>query len=294
MPKGKAKKTASKSSLGSNPTTVEGSGNFVVSPHTVEGGMHVYGRPGLFRNKKVRISLSIGGTALLTVAALVAWNRYSSSSNVVPLTVAVETLTPTCGTGWIVPRPPDQIEGIAALQSPSNFQHGWRDWPGGAGGAAASGDGAGGHVQMSVQGRTPTQVVLTDMKVRVLERKPPISGTLVQRPCGDQWAYRWLDVDLDKEPPKPLPTLVPEGYLPDSPSFERKPISFPYRVAESDAEIFLVNAKTATCDCRWVVDVYWSSAGESGVLTVDDHGAPFRTSSDSNAVKCTALDRLHC
>jgi hypothetical protein len=198
-----------------------------------------------------------------------------------------------CGTGWIVPRSPDQVD-IAAFMKADSMLHGWQDWSDGSDGVAASALGAGGRVQLSLQGRSATQVVLTDMKVRVLERRPPMTGTLLSMGCGDQWAYRWLEVDLDKDPPKVIPTFQFEAYMPDSPSFEPKPISFPYRVAESDAETFIVNTQTKDCDCSWVVDVYWSSAGESGVLTVDDDGTAFRTSSGKNAKDCAVMDQLVC
>jgi hypothetical protein len=268
----------------------------VVSPHSIGGDLHVHGGRNMFQNKKVRISVTIGTAVLLLAAAIVGYLQYRKASTALPLTVAVKTITPPCGTSWIVPRPPDQVD-VSELVSPAAApRHGWTDWAAGADGAAAAAYGAGGRVQLSIQGRTETQVVLTDMKVRVVERNKPMTGTLLHMPCGDQWAFRWMDVDLDAEPPKSVPTnaLDPGAKIGGVADFESKPIRFPYRVAESDAETFMFNAKTVNCDCRWVVDVHWSSAGESGVLTVDDHGKPFRTTSDMNAVKCAVAGRLQC
>ncbi|HWO60254.1 MAG TPA: hypothetical protein VNO31_09495 [Umezawaea sp.] len=280
---------------GGNSSRIKGSHNFVINPHSVKGGLHVHGGQGLFQNKKVRISVSIGGAVLLAVAGVIGWTKYRAASGELPLTVAVEAITPTCGTSWVVPRKPDDVD-VSQLVHPSALQHGWRDWTGGSDGAAAASLGAGGHVQLSIQGRSAMQVVLTDMKVRVTKKNPPVSGTLLHRPCGDQWAFRWMDVDLDTDPPRTVPTnsLEPGTRIDGVADFESKPIRFPYRVADSDAETFMFNAKTVDCDCFWVVDIYWSSAGESGVMTIDDHGKPFRTSSDVNAVKCAILDTLQC
>ncbi len=276
-----------------NSTKIDGNNNFVVNPHTIGRDMYVYSKARRTRSRKTKITLSVSGVTILAVASVIGWTVYRNSATQAPFTVAVEPLTPMCGTGWIVPLEPAKVN-IATLQNINSFPHGWRDWPDGRGGAAASGNGYGGHLQLSVQGRSQTQVVLTDITVRTTERRPPISGTLLERGCGDQWAFRWLDVNLDKEPPQAKPTFSPGAYLPDSPSFENKPIAFPYRVAETDAETFVLDANTATCDCLWVVDIHWSSAGESGILTVDDHGKPFRTSSTSNATQCEVTDHLEC
>lgn len=43
--------------------------------------------------------------------------------------------------------------------------------------------------------------------------------------------------------------------------------------------MLLVKARTQTCDCRWYLELGWSSQGRTGTLRIDDHGRPFRTSS---------------
>ncbi|GLZ32274.1 hypothetical protein Lesp02_44620 [Lentzea sp. NBRC 105346] len=285
---------SSKSKHDRNRTDVSGDGNFVVSSH-VGGDLHVRVGRHWFQNKKVRVSVAIGTAALLIGGAIFAYLQYRKDSTAAPLTVAADAVTPTCGTAWVVPKSPDQID-ISQFTASVVMQRGWRDWSAGADGAAAANNISGAHVQFTIQGRSATQVVLTDMKVRVVERNPPITGTFVSRECGDQWAWRWMNVDLDAEPPKSVPTnaLEPGATIAGVADFESKPIRFPYRVAESEAETFMFNALTLKCDCRWVVDVYWSSAGESGVLTVDDHGKPFRTTSDANAVKCRIRNELLC
>lgn len=53
---------------------------------------------------------------------------------------------------------------------------------------------------------------------------------------------------------------------------------FPYRVSDRDPEVLLVTARTETCDCRWYLEVDWSSQGRTGTVRIDDEGRPFRTS----------------
>jgi hypothetical protein len=55
-------------------------------------------------------------------------------------------------------------------------------------------------------------------------------------------------------------------------------VHLPYRVSAQDPEVLLVKARTQTCDCRWYLELDWSSQGRTGTLRVDDHGKPFRTS----------------
>jgi hypothetical protein len=52
----------------------------------------------------------------------------------------------------------------------------------------------------------------------------------------------------------------------------------PYRVSARDPEVLLVNARTVGCDCRWYLELDWSSQGRSGTVRIDDGGRPFRTS----------------
>ncbi|WP_346137280.1 hypothetical protein [Lentzea roselyniae] len=75
----------------------------------------------------------------------------------------------------------------AAGSADSGTLTGWQNWASGTGGAAAADGISGAHVRLIVQGRTATQVVLADMKVRVVERNAPITGTRVSKGCGDQW-----------------------------------------------------------------------------------------------------------
>ncbi|MFJ9632239.1 helix-turn-helix domain-containing protein [Streptomyces sp. NPDC101175] len=130
-------------------------------------------------------------------------------------------------------------------------------------------------VEISVQGRTTAAVVLESLRVRVVGRAAPVHGTAyaMDQGCGGEVSPRYFGVDLDARHPlaraaagSDLGTRAPAAHL-------------PYRVSAQDPEVLLVKARTRTCDCRWYLELGWSSQGRTGILRVDDHGRPFRTTS---------------
>lgn len=130
-------------------------------------------------------------------------------------------------------------------------------------------------VQISVQGRSSTAVVLEDLRVRVVGRTAPAPGVAYSMAdgCGGGLTPRYFDVDLDKDRPIARPVA---GEGPDGQTVST--MRLPYRVSSTDPEVLRVNAGTEGCDCRWYIELDWSSQGRSGTVRVDDHGRPFRTS----------------
>ncbi|MGW2328741.1 helix-turn-helix domain-containing protein [Streptomyces sp. NPDC001700] len=130
------------------------------------------------------------------------------------------------------------------------------------------------NVEVTVQGRADSAVVLRALHVRVVGRRTPLawSSYAMDNGCGGALTPRAFSVDLDAARPQARPT---DG------NDEGKPIPavrFPYRVSASDPEVLLVNARTAGCDCRWYLELEWTSGDRSGTVRIDDDGAPFRTS----------------
>ncbi|MFJ2155347.1 helix-turn-helix domain-containing protein [Streptomyces sp. NPDC087856] len=131
------------------------------------------------------------------------------------------------------------------------------------------------NVEISVQGRSSTAVVLEALRVRVVGRTAPAPGTAysMAQGCGGDITPRYFGVNLDAH----RPLVKPE---PGSDTGRKVPVAhLPYRVSATDPEVLLVKARTGTCDCRWYLELDWSSQGRTGTLRVDDHGTPFRTSS---------------
>ncbi|MEU2239074.1 helix-turn-helix transcriptional regulator [Streptomyces sp. NPDC018338] len=136
------------------------------------------------------------------------------------------------------------------------------------------------RVRISLQGRSPSSaVVLQALHVRVVGRAQPLPWTAyrMDNGCGGAVTPRHFAVDLDR--PRPLARSV-DGY--DASGAEGRTIpavSFPYTVTSTDPEELLVTARTAGCDCRWYLELAWSSEGRSGTVRIGDgEGKPFRTS----------------
>ncbi len=168
-----------------------------------------------------------------------------------------------CGHDYVIAKPPQQVppppvpQDAAAWAGTQGAVHGRKTM-----------------VRISVQGRTSTAVVLEALRVRVVGRTTPVQGNVyaMDQGCGGSLSPRYFDVDLDKDRPIAHPvdgndagTRIPA-------------IRLPYRVSAEDPEVLLVSAQTAACDCRWYLELDWSSQGRTGTVRVDDHGRPFRTS----------------
>ncbi|MEV0634459.1 helix-turn-helix transcriptional regulator [Streptomyces sp. NPDC050619] len=131
------------------------------------------------------------------------------------------------------------------------------------------------NVQISVQGRNSTAVVLEALRVRVVARAAPAQGSAyaMDQGCGGALTPRYFSVNLDADRPiaRSLPGGDSEGPIPA--------VQMPYRVSAEDPEVLLVTARTETCDCGWYLELDWSSQGRTGTIRIDDQGSPFRTSS---------------
>ncbi|MDC0773732.1 transcriptional regulator [Streptomyces sp. HD] len=130
-------------------------------------------------------------------------------------------------------------------------------------------------VEITVQGRTSTAVVLDALRVRVVGRSAPVEGTsyAMDHGCGGALTPRYFDVDLDKDRPIARPVAGNDTGTPIP------AMKLPYRVSAEDPEVLLVDAQTVSCDCSWYLELDWSSQGRTGTARIDDHGRPFRTTS---------------
>ena len=169
-----------------------------------------------------------------------------------------------CGHDYVVSKPPQQVPPPPPPQDA-------RPW-------AASQSAVHGRqtmVEISVQGRTSTAVVLEALRVRVVGRSAPVEGNsyAMDNGCGGALTPRSFDVDLDKDRPIARPV---DGNDTGTPI---PAMRLPYRVSAEDPEVLLVDAQTKSCDCSWYLELDWSSQGRTGTVRIDDHGRPFRTTS---------------
>ncbi|MFF9858997.1 helix-turn-helix domain-containing protein [Streptomyces tendae] len=168
-----------------------------------------------------------------------------------------------CGHDYVVAKPPNQVPPPPAPQDAAPW--------------AATQNAVHGRetlVQLSVQGRSDTAVVLEALRVRVVGRTAPAEGNAyaMDQGCGGSLTPRYFAVDLDKDRP------IARAVAGNDSGTPIPAVRMPYRVSAKDPEVLLVTAETSSCDCRWYLELDWSSQGRTGTVRMDDNGRPFRTS----------------
>ncbi|MEV7140089.1 helix-turn-helix domain-containing protein [Streptomyces tauricus] len=137
-----------------------------------------------------------------------------------------------------------------------------RGWVSALGGVAAGQQ----MLALTVQGTGKATVVLDDLHVRVVEKGAPLAWNdfAMGVGCGGGVETTSFGVNLDAGRPETSPRAGQRD--------------FPYKVSESDPEVFYIFADARTYDVSWYLELEWSSGDKKGTVRVDDNGKPFRTS----------------
>ncbi|MET7702927.1 helix-turn-helix transcriptional regulator [Streptomyces sp. NPDC005485] len=160
-----------------------------------------------------------------------------------------------CSQHYLVNREPEKVP-------PPPNESDARGW------VAALGGVAGGQqmVALTVQGTGKATVVLDALHVRVVDKEAPLAWNdyTMGVGCGGGVKTASFHVDLDAGRPATEPRAGQRD--------------FPYKVSESDPEVFYVFADVQAHNVSWYLELDWSSGRKSGTVRVDDRGKPFRTS----------------
>lgn len=227
------------------------------APHTVPpaGGASASTSPS--PSRPASSSPSPSAPAHRTAAPSVTASLANGRPGAVPVTVAT---TPyywdvPCEQSFLVDRSPKNVPPPAGLQDVV----GW---------ATPLGAVAADHqmVVLTVQGTGAETVVLQALHVRVVRSAAPLTWNsyAMGNGCGGGVDTKSFDVSLDLGNPLAQPIGGQRN--------------FPYKVSESDPEVFYVNGHTTGHDVSWYLELDWSSGDRHGTVRVDDHGKPFRTS----------------
>ncbi|MDT9693400.1 helix-turn-helix transcriptional regulator [Streptomyces sp. P9(2023)] len=133
--------------------------------------------------------------------------------------------------------------------------------------SALGGVASGEHMlALTVQGTGKQTVVVEALYVRVVKKGAPLAWNDYSMGvgCGGNVFTKSFAVDLDS----PRPDATPASGQRD----------FPYKVSESDPEVFYVTARVQAHDVSWYLEMDWSSGDQHGTVRIDDNGKPFRTS----------------
>lgn len=160
-----------------------------------------------------------------------------------------------CSQHYLVDQKPEQVPPPPAEQDA-------RGWVGALGGVAAGEQ----MLALTVQGTGQATVVLEAVHVRVVDKSAPLAWNDFEMGvgCGGGVETTAFGVDLDAG----RPTLSPRSGQRD----------FPYKVSESDPEVFYVFADARAHNVSWYLELDWSSGDRRGTIRLDDKGKPFRTS----------------
>ncbi|MFD8965881.1 helix-turn-helix domain-containing protein [Streptomyces sp. NPDC059568] len=160
-----------------------------------------------------------------------------------------------CSQHYLIDQNPEQVP-------PPPAEPDARGWVNALGGVAGGQQ----MLALTVQGTGKATVVLEALHVRVVEKSAPLAWNDFEMGvgCGGGVETTSFGVDLDAG----RPALSPKAGQRD----------FPYKVSESDPEVFYVFADARTHNVSWYLELDWSSGDRHGTVRLDDKGKPFRTS----------------
>ncbi|MEO3809128.1 hypothetical protein ABGB17_09025 [Sphaerisporangium sp. B11E5] len=176
----------------------------------------------------------------------------------------------SCGQNYVVPRTPGTMPLPDAPGEEIQPDAWWK------GLGAVDGDES--TVEILPQGDSAKAVVLHDLEVVVTARRPPVRVGAAYRggECGGGMTPRRFTADLDRTPPHVVP--VPgKDVDADGDEIDIPAVDFPYKISDTDPEIFVFQASTRACDCSWHLLLTWSHSGRQGTLKIDASGHDFRT-----------------
>ncbi|MEU9882859.1 helix-turn-helix domain-containing protein [Streptomyces phaeochromogenes] len=160
-----------------------------------------------------------------------------------------------CSQHYLVDRKPEQVP-------PPPSESDARGW------VSALGGVAGGQqmLALTVQGTGKATVVLEELHVRVVEKSAPLAWNDFEMGvgCGGGVETTSFGVNLDAGRPATSPKAGQRD--------------FPYKVSESDPEVFYIFADARAHNVSWYLELDWSSGTKEGTVRVDNKGQPFRTS----------------
>ncbi|MEV7884952.1 helix-turn-helix domain-containing protein [Streptomyces sp. NPDC002817] len=160
-----------------------------------------------------------------------------------------------CGPHFLVDRNPEQVP-------PPPGEQDARGWVNALGAVSAGQQ----MLALTVQGTGKATVVLDDLHVRVVEKSAPLDWNDFSMGvgCGGGVDTTAFEVNLDAG----RPAVSPKAGQRD----------FPYKVSESDPEVFYVFADARAHNVSWYLELDWSNGDRKGTVRIDDKGHPFRTS----------------
>jgi hypothetical protein len=136
------------------------------------------------------------------------------------------------------------------------------------------------RVQVTLEGRADSQVLIDRVWVNIVKRRPPLKGTAIYyRPGGAYVSVRLLGVDLDTNPP----TVTFQRAESEAADPEHAYRPFTFSLSDGEVEVFYIDGYTEKHYVEWTLTFRLIANGEAKDVVVTDHGKPFRTTSTANS-----------
>jgi hypothetical protein len=143
------------------------------------------------------------------------------------------------------------------------------------------------RLRLTVRGLVDETVVVRNIRA-VTERTPPFSGTLVHCPTAGANAATLLVFDLDEETPKAWQWREDGGRqrIGNRPFFEHNNVT----LARGEVHDFAIVGSAREFLVHWRLELDLEVGRHREVVTIDDAGVPFATSSTPDAGFSVSLD----
>jgi hypothetical protein len=132
-------------------------------------------------------------------------------------------------------------------------------------------------VKVVIEGRRVSKVTITGLRAHVLQRQPPLRGTLFYLPA--QGAYDNSKVGVDLDAPVPSARRMEDGEL-RAPFFADQTVE----IGRDESHTFEILARTVRCLCTWEVKLDLLIDDRQQTVTLRDRqNQPFRTTAWSSS-----------
>ncbi|MEV7285637.1 helix-turn-helix transcriptional regulator [Streptomyces sp. NPDC093252] len=206
------------------------------------------------------VSVSSSSSASASASASVGGGGGAVDAGVPPLAVTTRPYTweGPCSQHYLIDRAPAEVGPPPVEQDAPAWVGAYR--------AVSAGEQV---LSLTVQGTGADTVVVEGLAVRVVGRDTPLAWNdyVMGVGCGGDVPVRPFSVALDGARPE---VVAGAGQR-----------DFPFKVSESDPEVFEITADASAYDVSWYLELRWSSGERGGTVVVDDGGRPFRTSGNN-------------
>ncbi len=118
-------------------------------------------------------------------------------------------------------------------------------------------------LQIVAQNTFSKPIQLAEMRVKILDRLPPVSGIAVACPPAAEASFRPIEIDLDTVPPRVR--------------YQHGEKDFGFKIQNGEIETFNVTATTARGHYRWIIELDAVVDGKLRTIEFGSPSGPFET-----------------